>query len=142
MPIQEEQLKNVLGEYQVTKKHDDGDLSITADGLRYVATTEGDIFRECGEMPSEGCKHYTKNLMDLNDRVHRDWMDFRTDEAFSKQLSAKMDSAVSHGYLTKEQGESIKSVPIGRAGIAFTLLLESIVENILSCDCVCRPPHE
>lgn len=35
-----------LEPYSVIKLHDDGDMTINHEGVRYVVTTEGDVFKE------------------------------------------------------------------------------------------------
>ena len=42
--LQKEVLKFFGEDYQITKTHEDGDLSILSNGIKYVVTTEGEFF--------------------------------------------------------------------------------------------------
>ncbi len=58
-----------LGECQVIKTHDDGDLTVSCRGVKYVVTKEGEMFREAGACLMEGTKAYAFVLIE-NER-HR-----------------------------------------------------------------------
>lgn len=58
-----------LGECQVIKTHDDGDLTVSCEGVKYVVTKEGEVFREAGACLPESAKTYAFVLIE-NER-HR-----------------------------------------------------------------------
>ncbi len=39
-------IPDYLGKCNILKTHDDGDLTIECSGVKYVVTTEGDVFKE------------------------------------------------------------------------------------------------
>jgi hypothetical protein len=87
MPTQDEALKK-LGQHEVVKRHDDGDLTVKGqDNCLYVVTTEGESFREVG------CGAKSKRVPSAYQRFIGDCMKSKHIKGFGQAPAAMRECA-------------------------------------------------